>query len=152
MCVFDRSKRWRQPDHCVVVRTGVHAEPVQLVGAGQPPRPRHRWRWRRRRTPSDATHEPDPDKSSARPYTDLLHGRPDEPHFGCLLPAPTDASAVLHVVLITPGRSTSLRRLFGILFYPDDATHNPQPATFTCIIYVALCTYISVVRIKKKKK
>lgn len=99
---FNRSKRWRKLDYGVVVRTGVYAEPVQLVVASQPPRNRHRRRRRRRRTPSDAAHEPDPDKPAARSHTDCLHEWSDESHFGCLLPAPTDASTVLHVVLIFP--------------------------------------------------
>lgn len=99
---FNRSERWRKLDYSVVVRTGVHAEPVQLVVASQPPWNRHRRRRRRRRTPSDAAHEPDPDKPAARSHTYCLHEWSDESHFGCLLPAPTDSSAVLHVVLISP--------------------------------------------------
>jgi len=137
VCVFDRNKRWRQPNHCVVVRTGVHAESVQLVGAGQPSWPRHRRRRRsrRRRTPSDAAHEPDADKPTARAHTDHLHGRSDEPHFSRLLPAPTNASAVLHVVLIIPDdlpRShnfSPFSSIWKIALPPK--THNPQPATFT---------------------
>lgn len=99
---LNRNERWRKLDHGVIVRTSIHAEPVQLVVASQSPRNRHRQRRRRRRTPSDAAHEPDPDKPAARSHTDCLHEWSDESHFGCLLPAPTDASTVLHVVLISP--------------------------------------------------
>lgn len=89
--VSNRRERRRQSDHRIVVRAGVHAEPVQLVrAAGQPPR---------RRAPSHSAHEPDPDQSAARAHTDRLHGRSDESHVGRLLPAPANASAFLHVVL-----------------------------------------------------
>lgn len=118
LLTFNRSERWRKPDHGVIVRTCVHAKPVQLVFAGQPPRNRHRRRRRRRRTPSDAAHEPDQDKPTARSHTDCLHEWSDESHFGCLLPAPTDASTVLHVVLISP---------------PEDPTRSDDLSPFSSI-------------------
>lgn len=117
---FDRNERRRQPDHRIVVRTSVYAEPVQLVCAGQPPRHRRR---RNRRTPSDAAYESDPDKSAARAHTHRLHERPDESHFGRLLPAPTDAPAVLHVVLI------AFRRLTVQTTTQPRSTHNPPRST-----------------------
>lgn len=106
MFIFNRRERRRQPDHRVVVRTGVHAESVQLVRVSQPPR-----RWRRRRTPSDAAYELNSDQPAARTHTDRLHGRPDESHVGRLLPTSANASSVLHVVLTRgPDRTTTKTR------------------------------------------
>lgn len=99
--IFDRCERRRQPDHRVIIRTGVHAEPVQLVHAGQPPRRRRWWHWRwwRRRTPSDAAYESYSNQPSAHTHTNRLHGGPDEPHVGCLLSTPANTSTFLHMVL-----------------------------------------------------
>lgn len=125
MYVSDRCQRWRQPDHRVIIRTGVHAEPVQLVNVGQPSR-----RWRRRRTPPDAAHEPNSDQPATGAHTDSVHERPDEPHVGRLLSAPANASTLLHVVLIV-----RVKPMFFFLFLLNyrSLEHFTPVSLCTCI-------------------